>query len=673
MAFQIKRQIGQILLDGGFLSDRDLSRAFNEQKRTRELLGQVLVKMGMLKAQDINAPLSIQEHLSSVEDAVKIAAGERQLLGALLVQSGRITGEQLDHVIAEQKRTGEKLGDVFTRLGMLTERQCSALLEFQSNQSDLTIISPLRLGELMIATGYISRDQLNDALEKQSHSHKKIGEVLIEEGYVKQSQIRKGFRLQKMLVKSVLASILSLGLSAPVMASSVSLQWDASTDADVAGYKVYHSAGSSALEGTTPLNVANQTSASLDGLDPNLSYEFAVTAYNAAGAESSFSNIVTLPEQAPPTIDITSPADSASVSGTVSIAVNATDNVGVTKVEFYINGALKATDTTGPYVYTWDTKSVAPGAYTLMVKAYDAAGNVSQSSRTVTVVSDTIAPTVAMTAPANSTTIRGLATVSAGASDNVGVTRVEFYSNGVLIYSSNVSPYSFNWDTTKVGNGVYVINAMAFDNAGNSSQSSSVTVLVDNVVSDTTLPIVNSFSFPSTSTTLTVPVSGFSASDNVGVTGYLISESSNAPSAGSAGWSASAPTSFTFSSAGNKTAYSWAKDAAGNVSASRSASVTITLLDTIAPVITDFKMATSSATTTVSVSSFTATDNIGVAGYLITESATKPAATATGWKSSVPSSFTFSSGSGTKTAYAWVKDAAGNVSAAKSVSVKIRK
>ena len=74
-----------------------------------------------------------------LDDAVKIAAGERQLLGALLVQSGRITGKQLDHAIAEQKRSGEKLGVVFTRLGMLTERQLSALLEFQHNQEDSTI------------------------------------------------------------------------------------------------------------------------------------------------------------------------------------------------------------------------------------------------------------------------------------------------------------------------------------------------------------------------------------------------------------------------------------------------------------------------------------------------------------------------------------------------------
>ena len=118
MGQQIKRHIGQILLDGKFLSDNDIDHALEEQKHTRELLGQVLVRMGVLKARDINAPLLVQDHLSSIDDAVKMAAGERQLLGALLVRSGRITSKQLDHVIAEQKRTGEKLGEVFTRLGM---------------------------------------------------------------------------------------------------------------------------------------------------------------------------------------------------------------------------------------------------------------------------------------------------------------------------------------------------------------------------------------------------------------------------------------------------------------------------------------------------------------------------------------------------------------------------
>ncbi len=94
---------------------------------------------------------------------------------------------------------------------------------------------------------------------------------------------------------------------------------------------------------------------------------------------------------------------------------------------------------------------------------------------------------------------------------------------------------------------------------------------------DVTAPVVSAFTMPTTATSLVVSVTGLSATDAVGVTGYMITESATAPSAGAAGWSASAPTNFTFSAAGSKTAYAWAKDAAGNVSAGRSASVTITI------------------------------------------------------------------------------------------------
>ncbi|MDD2735673.1 MAG: hypothetical protein PHF56_17185, partial [Desulfuromonadaceae bacterium] len=128
--------------------------------------------------------------------------------------------------------------------------------------------------------------------------------------------------------------------------------------------------------------------------------------------------------------------------------------------------------------------------------------------------------------------------------------------------------------------------------------------------------------------------------------------------------------SFTFASAGTKTAYAWAKDAAGNVSASRAATTTITLADTTAPLLGSFSLPVTAASLTVPVSGLTASDSIGVTGYLITESATAPAASASGWSASAPASFTFAS-AGTKTAYAWAKDAAGNVSASRAATTTI--
>ena len=123
------------------------------------------------------------------------------------------------------------------------------------------------------------------------------------------------------------------------------------------------------------------------------------------------------------------------------------------------------------------------------------------------------------------------------------------------------------------------------------TQSSSVKVTVSNLVPDVTAPSLNTFILPAVSTSLTVAVSSFTASDTVGVSGYLITESATKPAAAAAGWSATAPTSFTFSAAGAKTTYAWAKDAAGNVSASRSATVTITLPDTMDYTISDALLA----------------------------------------------------------------------------------
>ncbi len=94
---------------------------------------------------------------------------------------------------------------------------------------------------------------------------------------------------------------------------------------------------------------------------------------------------------------------------------------------------------------------------------------------------------------------------------------------------------------------------------------------------DTTAPSVTVFAIPSTSTALTVAITSLTATDNVGVTGYLLTETATKPSASASGWTSGKPASYTFATSGAKTLYAWAKDAAGNVSSNRSGNVTITL------------------------------------------------------------------------------------------------
>lgn len=94
-------------------------------------------------------------------------------------------------------------------------------------------------------------------------------------------------------------------------------------------------------------------------------------------------------------------------------------------------------------------------------------------------------------------------------------------------------------------------------------------------------PEVTAFVVPATSDSLTVPVTTFTATDNIGVTRYLITEASSTPSISNPGWSATAQTEFVFSTEGSKTLYAWARDAAGNVSASATDSVVVDLLPAI--------------------------------------------------------------------------------------------
>jgi subtilisin family serine protease len=90
----------------------------------------------------------------------------------------------------------------------------------------------------------------------------------------------------------------------------------------------------------------------------------------------------------PPTTSITSPANGATVSGTTTVSANASDNVGVSRVELYVDGGLVGSDTTAPYQIAWNTTTAANGSHGLQTRAFDAAGNVGSSAVVTVTVSN---------------------------------------------------------------------------------------------------------------------------------------------------------------------------------------------------------------------------------------------------------------------------------------------
>lgn len=151
-------------------------------------------------------------------------------------------------------------------------------------------------------------------------------------------------------------------------------------------------------------------------------------------------------------------------------------------------------DFTSPYNSTFDRlnnvenvfiNSPEVGTYTVEVVGY----NVPQgpqpfalyaSANFGATVVDTIAPTCTLTAPANGATVSNTVTLSATASDNQSVSRVEFYVDGVKVATDTTSPYSYAWDSKSVANGNHTIMAKAFDPSNNVGNSSSITVNVSN-------------------------------------------------------------------------------------------------------------------------------------------------------------------------------------------------
>ncbi|MCI0604746.1 Ig-like domain-containing protein [bacterium] len=93
---------------------------------------------------------------------------------------------------------------------------------------------------------------------------------------------------------------------------------------------------------------------------------------------------------------------------------------------------------------------------------------------------DTEPPSTSITSPGNGATVSGTITISANASDDCSVNRVEFFVDGNLIGTDTGSPYSTSWNTTTVANGSHSLTTIAYDNASHSASSSPVNVNVNN-------------------------------------------------------------------------------------------------------------------------------------------------------------------------------------------------
>ncbi len=208
-----------------------------------------------------------------------------------------------------------------------------------------------------------------------------------------------------------------------------------------------------------------------------------------------------------PMVGFMSPSQSSTVSGLVAVNPTATDNVSVTRVDFYADGILLASDTSAPFAFSWDSTRYSDGAHSLKLIAYDAAGNASApaqiavnvlnqpvivepapqivttpisspnqstiSSPAPAPAEDTVAPLVAITSPASGSVVILDSTIQiqVQASDNVAVARVDIFVNGSLICQDTAAPYACAHKVLKSRYKQMRIDARAYDAKGNNNMA----------------------------------------------------------------------------------------------------------------------------------------------------------------------------------------------------------
>jgi hypothetical protein len=242
---------------------------------------------------------------------------------------------------------------------------------------------------------------------------------------------------------------------------------------------------------------------------------------NGAGVPS----VASFVQMASPGSDTTPPTPPLNLMGQGAIGSAslswsaATDDTGValynvhrsTTTGFTPTAANRVGQTTST---SFTNSGLATGSYYYVVTAQDVAGNVSQPSNEafVLVLGDTTPPTVTLTAPPDQATVSGATTVSANASDDVGVAGVQFQIDGGALGAERTSPpYSMTWNTVTTSNGPHTVTAVARDAAGNTAQSSA-TVTVSNSATNPT-GLVAAYGFNETAG---VQVSDASGQGNTG-------------------------------------------------------------------------------------------------------------------------------------------------------------
>ena len=174
---------------------------------------------------------------------------------------------------------------------------------------------------------------------------------------------------------------------------------------------------------------------------------------------------------APPTVAVTSPAVGATVSGAIALGVNASDDVAVLQVKWYVDGREVWWDGWAPWSGSWNSTSVPDGQHSVFAKAMDATGTWGTSPTVSFTVANTAPPaspsgalTLAVTNPgAGGAVVSGTVPLSVATSSDTRARQMKWVIDGGEVYWDGISPWSGIWNSASVIDGTHTMFAKALD------------------------------------------------------------------------------------------------------------------------------------------------------------------------------------------------------------------
>lgn len=229
--------------------------------------------------------------------------------------------------------------------------------------------------------------------------------------------------------------------------------------------------------------------------DSTNGYRFTVSCIGATTAQVSVEMSTPACARSTPSLAISPITQTAAPGKSISYQVTVTNNnnAGCGTSTFAFNTQVPSgwSSSVSPFTVSLDAGASTSSVWTvtspssgvveqtnpLYSTAYDTSATTSAATAQanyIVTAPDATPPTVAITSPADGSTVRGgKVAVSATAADDRGVAKVEFWVDGNLMATDTSAPYSFNWNLRKVTVGPHTLAVRAFDAAGNVGSASS--------------------------------------------------------------------------------------------------------------------------------------------------------------------------------------------------------